>query len=72
MQVTFSAPTRSETRIASIAVLPAPITATRLPGCSGVSKFGKSRPRIRLQRVSHSLADSTPSSDSPGMPMKLG
>ena len=55
-----------------MAVLPAPITATRLPGCSGVSKFGKSRARIRLARVSSSLAESTPFSDSPGMPMKLG
>ena len=37
MQYTFSAPSRSDTRIASIAVLPAPTTATRLPIGSGVS-----------------------------------
>ena len=61
-----------DTRIASIAVFPAPITATRVPACSGVSYAGKSRACIRLQRVSSSFADSTPASDSPGMPMKLG
>ena len=66
MQCTVSAPRRSDTRSASIAVLPAPITATCLPGCSGVSKFGKSRARIRLQRVRSSLADSTPFSDLAG------
>ena len=38
MQLTFSAPRRSDTRSASIAVLPAPTTATRLPIGSGVSK----------------------------------
>ena len=36
-QVTGSAPSRRQTRSASIAVLPAPITTTCLPGCSGVS-----------------------------------
>ena len=67
MQYTFSAPSRMDTRIASIAVLPAPTTATRLPIGSGVSKSGKSLARIRLQRVSSSFAESTPFSESPGM-----
>ena len=38
-------------------MLPAPTTATRLPSGIGVSKFGNSLARIRLQRVSSSLAD---------------
>ena len=42
MQYTFSAPSRRHTRIASIAVLPAPTTVTRWPSGSGVSKFGNS------------------------------
>ena len=58
--------------MASIAVLPAPITATRLPSGSGVSKLGNSLARIRLQRVSSSLAESTPLSESPGMPSIAG
>ncbi|MFT3963406.1 MAG: hypothetical protein QM701_18535 [Propionivibrio sp.] len=58
--------------MASIAVLPAPTTATRRPIGCGVSKFGNSLARIRLQRVSSSLAESTPLSESPGMPSMVG
>ena len=62
----------SETRNASIAVLPAPITATRRSIGIGVSKAGKSRARIKLQRVRSSLADSTPLSKLPKMPGRSG
>jgi len=67
-----SAPTRRAVRTVSMAVLPAPITATRLPTMTGVSAFGKSFACIRFTRVRNSLAEYTPLRFSPGIPMKLG
>ena len=55
-----------------MAVLPAPTTATRLPMPTGVSYSGWRNPCIRLTRVRNSLAETTPLSASPGMPMNFG
>ncbi len=63
---------RRETLIASMAVLPAPMTATRRPIPTGVSYSGCRKPCMRLTRVSSSLALTTPLYASPGIPMNLG
>ena len=58
--------------MASIAVLPAPITAMRRPRFNGVSNLGNLPACIRLQRVNNSLAESTPLRNSPGIFINRG
>ena len=68
---TFSAPSLSAVRAASIATLPPPTTATRPPFIIGVSLSSRYA-FIRLERVRNSLAEYTPLSASPGIPIKPG
>ena len=71
MIVADSAPRRNAVRTESMAVLPPPTTATRLPIMTGVSLAGLEA-SIRLTRVRYSFDDITPVAFSPGIPIKLG
>ena len=66
-----SAPKRRAVRTESMAVLPPPITATRLPLSTGVSNVSFAAP-IRFTRVRYSFDDITPIRFSPLMFMKFG
>jgi len=59
-------------RTASMAVLPPPMTATRLPRIAGVSVAGNRYAFIRFERVRYSLAEYTPIRLMPGIRGKDG